>query len=176
MQSSSPIRLSILAAGSVLAFVAFLPQSAHAFRVTAQAVAVCQAALPVFEGAIRKRPLAIQNEGNSDAFVTCALNNPGNSAGTNRISVVQIYAQNQNASSRSIACTAVNSSATANPSPIYLSKTVQVTSSASDTLIEFAAGDFPGSPILLPGDTIALSCNLVPGMGIRGTVLVNNGN
>src|SRR5690606_41548022 len=33
---------------------------------------VCQAALPNFEGQIRKRPLAIQNEGTATAFVTCS--------------------------------------------------------------------------------------------------------
>jgi hypothetical protein len=41
-------------------------------------------------------------------------------------------------------------------------------------LIEFAADDFPGSPVALPGDIVSVSCKLVPGMGITGTVLVNN--
>jgi len=46
---------------------------------------VCQAALPVYDGQIRKRPKAIQNEGSSPAFVTCSWTaqgqlgeNPGN--------------------------------------------------------------------------------------------------
>lgn len=39
----------------------------------AQGPGVCQAALPSFEGQIRKRPLAIQNEGTATAFVSCAL-------------------------------------------------------------------------------------------------------
>lgn len=177
MQPSSPIRVSVLAAGAVVALAALTPQPAHAFKVTAQAVAVCQAALPAFEGAIRKRPLAIQNEGTSNAFVTCALNNPGNNVGTTFISIVQIYAQNLNSGSRSISCTAVNSSATASPDPIYASRTVQVSPSDSNsTLVEFAADDFPGSPSVLPGDTVSVSCTLVPGMGITGTVLVNNAN
>ena len=33
---------------------------------------VCAAALPAFEGLVRKRPRAIQNEGSTNAFVTCA--------------------------------------------------------------------------------------------------------
>jgi hypothetical protein len=33
---------------------------------------VCQAALPSYEGQIRKRPLAIQNEGTAAAFITCS--------------------------------------------------------------------------------------------------------
>jgi hypothetical protein len=38
----------------------------------ANAPSICQGALPNFEGALRKRPLAVQNEGAVDAFVTCA--------------------------------------------------------------------------------------------------------
>lgn len=37
------------------------------------ASAHCQAALPVFDGLIRKRPLAVVNEGQAGAFVTCAI-------------------------------------------------------------------------------------------------------
>ena len=176
MQTSSPARCSVLAAGAVAVMAALSPQPSHAFRVTAQAVAVCQGALPSFEGAIRKRPLAVQNEGSSNAFVTCALNNPGYNTWTTFISSVLIYAQNLNSSSRPITCTAVNSSATASPDdPLYAIRTVQVSpSDTNSTLIEFAADDFPGSPAALPGDTVSVSCTLVPGMGITGTVLVNN--
>lgn len=37
------------------------------------AVGLCQGALPAFETQIRKRPLAVQNEGAANAFVTCSL-------------------------------------------------------------------------------------------------------
>ena len=33
---------------------------------------ICAAALPAFEGLVRKRPRAIQNEGAGTAFVSCA--------------------------------------------------------------------------------------------------------
>src|SRR5690606_38287655 len=33
---------------------------------------VCAAARPAFEGRVRKRPLALQNEGTATAFVSCA--------------------------------------------------------------------------------------------------------
>ncbi len=42
-------------------------------RFQANATSYCQAALPAFEGAIRKRPLAVQNEGTTNAFVTCSF-------------------------------------------------------------------------------------------------------
>lgn len=37
------------------------------------ATGTCQAALPSFEGLVRKRPLALQNEGSDSAFVSCSL-------------------------------------------------------------------------------------------------------
>lgn len=176
MPTTFPTRRSALAVALIAVFAALTPQPGHAFRVTAQAAAVCQGALPSFEGAIRKRPLAVQNEGSTDAFVTCALNNPGYNAGTTFISLLLIYVQNQNSSNRTITCTAVNSSATESPgAPLYLTRTVQVPSSDTEsTPITFEAGDFPGSPVALPGDTVMVSCKLLPGTGITGTVLVNN--
>ena len=40
---------------------------------TAAAVDRCQPALPTFDGSIRKRPKAVQNEGTSIAFITCGF-------------------------------------------------------------------------------------------------------
>ena len=37
------------------------------------AVADCQGALPAFEGAIRKRPTGMANEGTGNAFLTCSM-------------------------------------------------------------------------------------------------------
>lgn len=37
------------------------------------AAGMCQGALPQFAGTLRARPLALANEGTSDAFVTCSL-------------------------------------------------------------------------------------------------------
>lgn len=41
---------------------------------------ICQGALPAFETAIRKRPLAVQNEGDSTTFVTCSFTAQGGPA------------------------------------------------------------------------------------------------
>ncbi len=161
---------------ATLLFAATWSPPADALRVTAQAPSVCQGALPAFETAIRKRPLAVQNEGDAPAFVTCALNNPGTSNGVTRISSAQVYVQNLGNASRPVSCTAVNSSAVAAPAAAaYLTRTLQVPPSATtSTEFSFAAGDFAGSPILLAGDTFGVSCNLPPGVGITGTVLNNN--
>ena len=161
---------------ATLLFAAAWAPPAEALRVTAQAAAACQGALPAFETAIRKRPLAVQNEGDAPAFVTCALTNPGTSNGVTRIQSGQVYVQNLGSVTRSVSCTAVNSSASAAPAPAaYLTRTLQVPpSTTASTAFSFAAADFAGAPILLPGDTFGVSCSLPPGVGITGTVLNNN--
>lgn len=64
--------------GAAVAIVAALP-IAKAGAVDsmrnpgAHATAYCQPALPAFDGLIRKRPQAVQNEGTADAFVTCSV-------------------------------------------------------------------------------------------------------
>ena len=48
----------------------------------------CQGALPSYEGAIRKRPQAVANEGATTAFVTCDFDNIDNlGTGFNRVVV-----------------------------------------------------------------------------------------
>ena len=70
----------------------------------------CQAALPVFDGQIRKRPLAIQNEGTSNAFITCALRGRfgGTSATTGTSAFVTVGLINNTGSSRTATCTLVD--------------------------------------------------------------------
>lgn len=165
------LAVALLAAG------ALAPQPAAALRVVAQATAICQGALPAFETQIRKRPLALQNEGEANAFVTCSFNNPGQNSGGTRISGVTIHLQNSQAA-RTVACTGVNTSAGADASAaLYATKSIQVPRDAGgSTALEFLPADFPGGGFLLPGDSINLSCNLPPGVGITSTVLVNNNN
>lgn len=173
MNVPSPVSIAL---GAALVAAAATGAPAHATRVTAQATAICQGALPAFETAIRKRPLALQNEGTQAAFVTCAFVNPGPSDGSARVEAVLVYLQNVNAQTQQVSCTAVNSTATASPAPaLYLTKGAFVTPSAtSSTQLRFAAAEFGGGASVLPGDTVGVSCNLPPGVGITGTVLVNN--
>lgn len=63
---------SVLAAAT--AGVASTASAATALREkVSNATGVCQAALPAFDGLVRKRPLAVQNESTGHAFVTCSL-------------------------------------------------------------------------------------------------------
>lgn len=169
-----PVTTPLAAAAAFAIAVLVAAPAAHAARATAPAISSCQAALPVFEGLIRKRPLAVQNEGDAAAFVTCGLENAGPNGGTHRINFAEVQLQNQGSLSRSVSCTAVNSNASASPgAPAYLNRTVAVAPGATVTL-DFQAAQFPGNPLVLTGNTLAVSCNLPPGIGITSTVLQNN--
>lgn len=167
------MKLAIALPVATLALLAAASPS-HALRVTAQAAAVCQGALPAFETRIRKRPLAVQNEGTAAAFVTCALNNTGNSGGTSRISQATIYLINNNTGSRTLSCTGVSASASTDPDALYATKSVQVAGNSDGTALTFTAEDFPGESFALTGDSFSVSCSIDPGTGIGGTVLLNN--
>ncbi|MGY1458945.1 MULTISPECIES: hypothetical protein [unclassified Luteimonas] len=173
---ATPIAPFMIAAALVAA-AALAPLPAEAIRVVAQATAICQGALPAFETQIRKRPLAVQNEGGTNAFVTCSFNNPGNSNGSSRVSRFTVYLQNMS-SARTVSCTAVNSGAGANGSDaLYATKSIRVLRDEDgSTALDFEPGDFVGGAFLLPGDAVSVSCNLLPGIGITSTVLVNNAN
>ena len=173
MHIPSPVSAAI---GAVLVAVASCATPAHATRVTAQATAICQGALPAFETAIRKRPLAVQNEGTTNAFVTCSFVNPGITVGTTQILSASVQLQNLHQETQRVFCTAVSSDAVPAPvPPLYLTKSVFVTPSATaSTELTFSAQEFQGGQFLLAGNTISVQCNLPPGVGITGTVLVNN--
>src|SRR5690606_32531403 len=65
------MKLATTIAGLTLAIAAVYstPTAAQFHGNASQPVARCQGALPVFETQIRKRPLAIQNEGSASTFV-----------------------------------------------------------------------------------------------------------
>lgn len=167
-----------LAAALASVVCAGLPRDAAAERVVAQAPAICQGALPAFETSIRKRPLAVQNEGASNAFVTCSFNNPGNNAGGSRVNGVTVHLQNAASGARTVSCTAVNIAAGADAgTALYAPKSIQVPRDASgSTALAFGPSDFQAGAFVLPFDSVGVSCNLPPGTGITSTVLVNNHN
>lgn len=175
---SRPTCIASPLAAALATVLVLASQPASATRVVAQATAICQGALPAFETQIRKRPLALQNEGDVNSFVTCSFNNPGNNAGGSRISSVTVYLQNAAAGARTVSCTAVNTAAGADADEtLYATRSIQVPRDAGgSTALEFVSGDFPGAPILMPGDSVSVSCNLLPGTGITATVLLNNAN
>lgn len=69
--------------------------------------AMCQGALPNYEGSFRKRPLAIKNEGSSSAFLTCGVSTQFDDV-TGGVPFVELVVTNRNAVDTSISCTLVD--------------------------------------------------------------------
>lgn len=100
---------------STLAFAAGTTLLAVSLQVSAvyvavthftQAVVGCQAALPAYDGLIRKRPKAVANEGTADAFVTCGpAHNPDRYDSIQRVNV---QVANRNPTPVTITCTLVD--------------------------------------------------------------------
>lgn len=102
------LRMS-LAAVVVAATAAVVSGQAQSASNIANAVAICQGALPAFEGSLRKRPLAIANEGTSNAFISCSL--PIEQTAHNGNNIVAIGLVNRGPALVAVACTMVDGTA-----------------------------------------------------------------
>ncbi len=106
--AASPHVLLAMAAGVLLPML-----TAAAAPVTrtevGSAVKHCQAALPAYEGQIRKRPKALQNEGSTTVFVTCGFEGRGIGSGIMSPNARQltVYFNNYTGELQSVTCTAV---------------------------------------------------------------------
>lgn len=164
------LRTLLATSALVSASIAALPVPALAALeshwLQANGSGVCQAALPSYEGQIRKRPLAIQNEGTAPAFVTCS---PASLQFVAMASLGHgIYLANASASEVTVNCTAVMGASTW--SSEYAPKSVTL-SAGSGQMLYWTAADFPTNG---PSNrtTFNTSCQLAPGVGIR-TIYVN---
>ena len=119
------------------------------------AVSACQSALPVFYGVIRKRPLAVQNEGSAGAFITCGLEGVFYAAPHN--SYVGIGLLNNGSATVTVNCTLVDGgSGFSNPE--YLPDSATISPGAMQTISWYPEGE----GFIYP----AISCSLPPGTGI----------
>lgn len=148
------------------------PARAAFLDMKAQGPGVCQAALPAFEGQVRKRPLALQNEGTAIAFVSCAvpqftaaeLNDPDFG--------VTVTFVNSSATAATINCTGVSFSYGAGGLTIaYIPKSVAVpagTQIDSPYALKWDEIDTPGA-----GPYTTVSCALPPGTGVASVHSAN---
>lgn len=119
----------------------------------------CTGALPSYEGAFRKRPLEIKNEGTTSAFATCSTPTEETAR---RATFAGVRAQNHAAAGVSMSCTLVIGSYYESSSIAYFPKTLTVPANG------FARFDWTpesGNPTF-GGRTVSFSCNVPPGVGI----------
>jgi len=146
---------------ATLAGAMFATPPAHGSHAS-NAVDVCQGSLPSFEGALRKRPLAIANEGTSSSFVSCSLHvplGPGENVG-----VLALFS-NRSPSNQIVSCTLVDGIAPPYPNntPVYQPKAILIEDGEYGILQWTAAGDNGGDPYDLPN----LNCSLPAGIEIN---------
>lgn len=124
---------------------------------------VCQPALPTFDGAFRKRPLAMQNEGTSTAFLTCAFGGIFN--GVPSAKTVTVGFTNTTAAAITVNCTLVNAHAGVQ-NPTFFPKSISVPPAGSPVaLLIWTGAENNNVAFTYP----AASCALPPGIGVQVT-------
>ena len=120
----------------------------------------CQGALPTLSGALRVRPLGMDNEGSTTVFVTCGATGTDLTFGKT-ISRYFIRVANSAATAQTITCTFVHGyvGATSNATPVYVTRTAPVPAGALQFLDITPADLGAGAPLRFP----QASCSLPPG-------------
>lgn len=114
--------------------------------------ASCQSALPVFDGNIRKRPLALANEGTGNAFITC--DTEASDLGGSGFWQVRINFYNRGAAT-AFNCTLVDG---ISPLATYFPDSLHIPTNAAG-IIGWNTADNGGENFDYP----AISCSLPPG-------------
>lgn len=163
-----------LSCGLAIAAASFAPGAEAALVERIEyfnASAHCQAALPAYDGMIRKRPLAVVNEDTRTAFVTCALPTPG------RIALLQVFASNKGATAVQLTCTAI-SGIEGEGSSYRVPRTVTLPATGERVQM-FWWGTYYGGPLASPagepnffiGPYLAVSCTLPASTSLNNFIL-----
>lgn len=158
------LRSTLFPAALALALSAIAP-GAHASPgvVSSGPANYCRPALPAFDGLVRTRPLAMQNEGNSTAFVTCSMGSL-REFGTQADTVeYEVTVSNNSNQQMEIVCTAVAGRVGA-PAGIQSSTKGFSLAPGDSGLFEWNNDDFTGATIPL---VVSYSCKLPPGGAIN---------
>lgn len=127
------------------------------FRHTQEAPArSCQGALPQFAGTLRARPLALANEGDAPAFVTCGWH--GVASGNARtFQYVLAAIGNAGTATAQVNCTFVHGFG-GGPNTLYLSHSLTIEPGGWDE-VQVSSNQMPGNLMR----TAQMSCSLPPG-------------
>lgn len=124
----------------------------------------CQAALPVYDGNVRKRPKAIANEGTSTAFITCDFE--ASPSILRKVMTVIVRLHNSTTSTQSVSCTLVDAFG-AEVFSVNSLKSVELQAQANGELRWQASTDNANINYTTP----SMSCAIPPGIEISGTLL-----
>ena len=169
------MKLATTIAGLTLAIGAVYstPSIAQDFYANAsQPVARCQGALPVFETAIRKRPLAVQNEGTASSFVTCGFETEIYQSATGGPIGIDLYFSNNTAQEQTVTCTAVTGWQGGDNE--YVAFEAVMEPGADQGNIFVIDSDFENDGMAT--GLLAVSCNLPAGTGINDSYVYWIGN
>ena len=155
----------ISAATALVIGLAVLPQTAAAAETTRiefiLPVNICQGALPNYEGAFRKRPRGIRNEGAANAFISCALlsRNASMAKHTN----IEAKFVNSTAVAKTVNCTLVDGSGIGHTPPsVNIIRSVSVPANTY-SFATWTTADNGGNNYFVP----AISCEIPPGVEIN---------
>lgn len=156
---------SILLGSAALAAGVLMSGNASAVTVNraqiSHGTANCQSALPVFDGNIRKRPMAVANEGTSTAYVTCDSEQiPDSGPGFTGVGVY--FVNRRGADGVSVSCTLADGAFVASA---FFPKTTTIAAGASGYITWNYTADNAGAYFRAP----ATSCALPPGVDIALT-------
>lgn len=163
VSKSTHLSSALLAPLLLLAGIGMTP-SAQAVSVTEgqNASGTCQGALPVFDTQLRKRPLALNNEGTDPAFVSCSLWATNYGQTTVVTGAIAAYFSNNTNTGSSVTCTFVDGVRVVGGVGFF-TKTIAVPSNSFASIVWNSATDNGGVPY---GAFSNLSCLLPPGTEI----------
>lgn len=151
-------------AATGFATIPAFPEAADAAEAWSGAAALCQSATPSHEGALRKRPLALQNEGTATAYVTCNL------VGVGPPTELTVYVSSMTSGPKTLSCTAVVGTTSASAS--YSVRTVSFAGvSIEPAAMSWFPIHFGVGGNVFPSKLVSLSCALPPGTGIHHLIL-----
>jgi len=145
---------SIACALCLIAALVATPAEATLYRQNASGV--CKSALPVFDGNIRSRPLALANEGTANAFVSCSMLDNW----LDDVQLVSVNVRNNGASTVSASCTYISGMAT---DAEFFPKTRTLAAGQSTSFVWSPMIDHNNQPF---DAQVNFSCSLPPGVEI----------
>ena len=162
MKHSIGLASLVVAVASV--FAAPVQAAEEVNEVGANAVSHCQGNLPASETTLRKRPLAVQNEGTTSAFITCSFSTQYDGEDIREIGGFGVFLNNKSATPKTVSCTGV-AGFDSNTTNVFLNKSVVIAAAGEGTIF-FTSVDNGGDGFY---PLVNLSCNVPAGAGITDT-------